>query len=101
MTRFRLDIVLLHVPTSKVERCRGDFDTFGEAITMIYDLMRELRDDADIAPLQSNSWADLNGLQDEGGVEEIFGCYFRAGPAEEVHGMALVTALHGGAELDG
>jgi hypothetical protein len=82
MPRYRLDLALLHVPTGKLERCRADFDTLGEAINMLNELMRELQSDPDIAPFQSDSWADLNGLQDEHGVEEIFMCYFRAGPAE-------------------
>ena len=101
MTRFRLDLILLHIPTGELERCRADFDTFGEAMTIPYELIRELQDDPDTQPLQSNSWADLNGLRDENGVEEVFGCYFRAGPFEEVHGLILATALHDRAELGG
>jgi len=61
---------------------------------MSYELIHELQNDPDTMPFQSNSWADLNGLQDDDGVEQIFGCYLRGGPAEEVHGAILITAVH-------
>lgn len=102
MPRFRTDIVMLHVPTSDLQRFGEDFDTFGEAISIPYELLRWLENEPGVQALQSNSWADLNGLRDHDGVEAIFDCYFQFGMAEEqIQGTALVTALHNRDELGG
>lgn len=98
MTRFRVDGILLFVPTGEMERFGQHYDTFGDAISACDELIDDLHNDPEIPALQTNTWTDLNGLRDEDGVEEIFGCYFRVGDAGEVQGVMLVSALHDRAE---
>ena len=101
MPRFRVDGIFTFVPTGDTERCREHFVTFGEAISASYEFIRNLHNDPAIATLQTNSWTDLTGQQDENGVEEIFGCHFSMGAEGAVQGMILVSALHDRADGDG
>lgn len=101
MTRFRVDAVLLFVPTGETERCREYFPTFDEAISASCSFIREIQNDTEIPALQTNSWTDLTGQRDEDGVEEIFGCYLRVRAEGVVQGVILVSALHGRGDGDG
>jgi hypothetical protein len=86
MDRFRADVIVLHVPTGE------DFDTLEAAISRPFWFLRQLHDDL-VVQLESDSWKNLNGQPRDDGVEEVFGCYFRAREGDEVHGMVLVTVL--------
>jgi hypothetical protein len=92
MDRFRADVIVLHVPTGELKRYREDFDTLEAAISRPFWFLRQLHDDL-VVQLESDSWKNLNGQPRDDGVEEVFGCYFRAREGDEVHGMVLVTVL--------
>jgi hypothetical protein len=92
MERFRADIIVLHVPTGELRRYREDFDTLEAAISRPFWFLRELHGDPAVQ-LECDSWTNLNAQPRDDGVEEVFGCYFRAGGRDEVHGMVLVTIL--------
>jgi hypothetical protein len=92
MERFRADVIVLHVPTGELRRYREDFDTLEAAISRHFWFLRELHDDPAVQ-LECDSWTNLNAQPRDDGVEEVFGCYFRAGGRDEVHGMVLVTIL--------
>ena len=94
MTSFRMDGILLFVPTGETERFGKRYDTFGDAISACYEIIDDLHNDPEIPTPQTNTWTDRNGLRDGGGAEEVFGCSFRVGDAGEVQGMMLVSALH-------
>ena len=67
MTRFRVDGILLFVPTGETERFGKHYDTFGDAISACDELIDDLHNDPEIPALQTNTWTDLNGLRDEDG----------------------------------
>jgi hypothetical protein len=92
MERFRADVIVLHAPTGELRRYREDFDTLEAAISRPFWFLRELHDDQNVQ-LECDSWTNLNAQPRDDGVEEVFGCYFRAGGRDEVHGMVLVTVL--------
>jgi hypothetical protein len=92
MERFRADVIILHVPTGELKRYREDFDTLEAAISRTFWFLRQLHDDPDVQ-LECDGWTNMNGQPRDDGVEEVLGCYFRAGERDEVHGMILVTVL--------
>lgn len=97
MSRFRSEIIVLHVPTRETNIFRKDFDTVDEALSRPIRFLRLLYEDPDVQ-LHCEVWSNVDEQRHEDGTEEIFGCYFRSGDSDEVHGMALVSALGDGAE---